>query len=101
MKTSTLLFLLSVGVIGSGCRSSGPPAQASEVAPLAGENHFANIRQLTFGGQNAEAYFSADGRRLTFQASTPDMQCDQQFVMRLDGSERHRISTGCPTTLIS
>src|SRR3954467_10998204 len=80
----------------AGCRSSGTPpaAAASLVAPLAGESHCANIRQLTFGGQNAEAYFSADGRWLTFQASTPDMQCDQQFVMRIDGSQRHRISTG-------
>ena len=69
-------------------------APAAGLAPETGERHFAHLRQLTFGGQNAEAYFSADGRWLTFQASTPGMQCDQQFVMRTDGSRVRRISPG-------
>ena len=33
------------------------------------ERHLRNIRQLTFGGENAEAYFSADGSRLIFQST--------------------------------
>ena len=33
------------------------------------ESHLANIRQLTFGGDNAEAYFSFDGKMLTFQSN--------------------------------
>jgi hypothetical protein len=32
-----------------------------------GETHFANVQQLTFGGDNAEAYFSFDGKWLVFQ----------------------------------
>ena len=66
------------------------------VTPDAGETHLANIRQLTFGGQNAEAYFSADGKWLTFQRSPTDdpAQCDQQYVMHVDGSQLHRISNG-------
>ena len=35
------------------------------------EKHFKNIRQLTFGGDNAEAYFSFDGKQITFQATNP------------------------------
>ncbi|MDE3151005.1 MAG: PD40 domain-containing protein [Gemmatimonadota bacterium] len=68
------------------------------VAPFPGERHLANIRQLTFGGENAEAYFSHDGRRLIFQSTRDGRTCDQQFVMNLDGSDVHRVSTGTGKT---
>lgn len=84
----------AVLVSGAACHSRG--SAAALVAPEAGEHHLASIRQLTFGGQNAEAYFSADGRWLTFQRTPTDSAglCDQQYVMRPDGSRLHRISTG-------
>jgi Tol biopolymer transport system component len=63
-------------------------------APQPGERHFARIRQLTFGGENAEAYFSHDGRRLIFQSTRDGRPCDQQYVMDVDGSNVHRVSTG-------
>lgn len=62
------------------------------------EVHLANLRQLTFGGQNAEAYFSPDDERLIFQATPRDGNCDQQYVMRTDGSELRRVSTGLGRT---
>jgi Tol biopolymer transport system component len=74
------------------CHRGG--AQAVTVAPEPGEAHLANIRQLTFGGENAEAYFSADGKWLTFQSGREGTTCDQQFVMRIDGSHVRRISNG-------
>lgn len=58
------------------------------------ETHLANIRQLTFGGENAEAYFSFDGKRLSFQARTKEMGCDRIFTMSLDGSDVKPISSG-------
>ncbi len=58
------------------------------------ERHLRNVRQLTFGGQNAEAYFSSDGRRLTFQSTRDPFQCDQIFTMNTDGSDVKLISTG-------
>src|SRR5215469_2672375 len=64
------------------------------VAPEPGERHFARIRQLTFGGENAEAYFSRDGQRLIFQSTRDGRTCDQQFVMNIDGSGVHRVSNG-------
>lgn len=62
------------------------------------ETHLANVRQLTFGGQNAEAYFSSDGRRLTFQSKRDGYPCDQQFVMNIDGTAVMRVSPGTGRT---
>src|SRR6266705_3264592 len=64
------------------------------VPPDSGELHLRNIRQLTFGGQNAEAYFSAAGRLLIFQRTGPAEQCDQMYVMGIDGSGLRRVSDG-------
>jgi Tol biopolymer transport system component len=63
-----------------------------------GEVHLANLRQLTFGGQNAEAYFSPDDERLIFQATPRDGTCDQQYVMNVDGSGLRLVSTGLGRT---
>lgn len=74
-----------------------PGSAASTVfhAPQPGEAHFTRLRQLTFGGNNAEAYFSSDGKWLTFQRQQKvDEGCDQQFVMRTDGSGVRQISNG-------
>ena len=68
--------------------------QGHSVSPQPGEEHFANIRQVTFGGENAEAYFSRDGQWLTFQSTRDGRACDQQFVMRIDGTDLKRISNG-------
>jgi TolB protein len=54
----------------------------------------ANIKQLTDGGSNAEAYWSPDGKRLIFQSTRPPYDCDQIFVMNADGGEPHLVSTG-------
>src|SRR5690349_24495709 len=62
--------------------------------PEAGERHFGAIRQLTFGGENAEAYFSHDGKRLIFQSTRDGRSCDQEFVMNVDGTGVRRVSTG-------
>ncbi len=57
-------------------------------------SHLANIRQLTHGGTNAEAYWSPDGRQLIFQTTRPPYQCDQIFLMGADGSDQRLVSTG-------
>jgi TolB protein len=65
------------------------------------EKHFKNIRQLTFGGDNAEAYFSPDGKWLTFQSNNKKwgLECDQIFAMKIKGKKDStyrpvQISTG-------
>lgn len=56
--------------------------------------HLSNLRKLTNGGQNAEAYWSPDGRRLIFQSTRPPYACDQIFIMNADGSDQRLVSTG-------
>jgi TolB protein len=70
-----------------------PPSRPVPAEP--GEGHLGNIRQLTFGGNNAEAYFSRSGRQLIFQRQEQvDSGCDQEYVMNADGSGLRRISNG-------
>jgi len=80
-------------------------AGANAQAPFAGtlrdsrEVHLADVRQLTFGGENAEAYWSFDGRELIYQARGGAYACDQIF--RLDPEvpgERSLVSTGTGRT---
>jgi Tol biopolymer transport system component len=65
------------------------------------ERHLAGLRQLTFGGQNAEAYFDRSGEWLVFQSTRPPFGCDQIFTMRADGSEVRLVSTGMGRTTCS
>lgn len=64
------------------------------VSADSGETHLTNIRQITNGGENAEAYFSHDGEWITFQSTREGRTCDQQYVMRIDGTGLTRISDG-------
>ena len=74
-----------------------PPTSPTQPPQL--EPHLANIRQLTFAGKNAEAYFSPDGYKLVYQSTLePDgktlRSCYQIYTMNLDGSSVSRVSTG-------
>jgi TolB protein len=60
-------------------------AQNADTIHFDGENHFANVRQLTFGGDNAEAYCSYDSKSLVFQRTNKieGVECDQIFYGKL------------------
>jgi len=73
-------------------RTSSAPVVTVPAEP--GETRLSAIRQLTFGGENAEAYWSNDGKWITFQSTRDGRTCDQQYVMRADGSDLTRISDG-------
>jgi TolB protein len=72
------------------------PASPARLVPGSpAEPHLRNVRQLTFGGENAEAYFSADGKRLIFQSTRPGYRpCDEMFTMDTRGGRLRRVSTG-------
>ncbi len=83
---------------------STPPATASPAGgspALPQETHLRNITQLTFGGENAEAYFSPDGKRLTFQSTRDGRGCDQIYTMNIDGSDVRMLSSGKGRTTCS
>jgi len=61
---------------------------------MAQTGHLSNFKQLTFGGQNAEAYWAPDGKRLIFQSTRDGKECDQIYVMNADGSGVKMVSTG-------
>ena len=77
-------------------RAAAAPAQPA-AKPIKGhpqEIHLRNIRQLTDGGENAEAYFSFDGKQIIFQSTREPYKCDQLFIMNTDGSGVKLVSTG-------
>src|SRR5215470_16574266 len=69
-------------------------ARPQTIQPHAKETRLRNIRQLTFGGENAEAYFSLDGQKIIFQSTRDSYKCDQIFTMNRDGSNVKLVSTG-------
>ena len=69
-------------------------AMAAASFAAAQSPYLSGIRQLTHGGQNAEAYWSPDGKRLIFMTTRPPYECDQIFIMNADGTDQHLVSTG-------
>jgi len=74
------------------------PGVAVNVEPLAGETHFKNLRQLSFGGENAEAYYAFDESQLVFQSTRDGNKCDQIYRMTIpkvgEAPEIHQVSSG-------
>ena len=119
LPLSALLALIVIGWR----HSPTPPQQVPGSTPSPGaldslryplERHLKNVRQLTYGGNNAEAYFSPDSRRLVFQtdwAALHDQGCDQIYEMDLApklrpgqpgfAAQYRRISTGTGRTTCS
>ncbi|HVS00548.1 MAG TPA: M28 family peptidase [Thermoanaerobaculia bacterium] len=93
MKTThrTLIFLLALASLPGRAplhAAPPPPADPREV-------HLTDLRQLTAGGENAEAYWSPDGSQLVFQSTHPPYACDQIFRLPAGGAaEPTRVSTG-------
>jgi Tol biopolymer transport system component len=98
----SLTAALAAAVIG--LQPAAQAEQAAAPAPVPAnllypgeERHLANVRQLTNGGENAEAYFSFDGQMLSFQSNRAH-GCDQIYTMKVDGSEQKLLSSGLGRT---
>ena len=102
---SILLFIASGAfAINAGHAFSGS-LNATDTVLFPGETHFTNVRQLTFGGDNAEAYFSFDGKYLIFQKTNTKegIQCDQIWMGKIPETtgekfEPKLVSTGTGRT---
>jgi TolB protein len=90
-------------------QAEGLASKAPAVPAHQAERHLKNIRQLTVGRQNAEAYFSFSGTKLIFQSTNDWMNntdatplkladaglgCYQMYVMDLGSDRVHMVSTG-------
>lgn len=94
MKSLYLVFVVIITCL------STISAQEKSLA-VNGERHLKNIRQLSFGGENAEAYFSSDGKKLIFQSKRDNRPCDHIYTMNIDGSDVRMISSGDGRTTCS
>lgn len=86
------LSLLALVLLASGCAAEPPPPADPLRDPR--ETRLRNVTQLTFGGENAEAYWSADGARLVYQFHDGEGSCDQIYTMDADGKNARKVSTG-------
>ena len=89
MRNMTVVLALAVL---AGC-AGDEPAPAPAPGPET-ERHLKNVTQLTFGEENAEAYFSKDDGRLILQSRHGGLPADQIFVMSAAGGEMKMVSTG-------
>src|SRR5437879_13527400 len=97
LGTALLVALAAGGSPRKEGQTKKPAEGGAHALQFPGEKHLANIRQLTFGGQSAEAYFSADDKYLSFQhqgqffdprthaPTGPNIPCDQIFTIPVAG----------------
>jgi TolB protein len=95
------ILLIAVLLFAVAARERQPQAGQGGSLLVAGEKHLTNLKQLSFAGENAEAYFSADGKQLIFQSTRDGRQCDQIYTMNVDGSNVKLISNGDGRTTCS
>ena len=104
----SLSLLLIVGLVSCSTEQNDPEHSETETEitgsdslVLDGEEpYLSNIKQLTFGGENAEGYFSFDETRFVFQRTLPEEgdSCDQIYIYHLGNGETSRVSTGLGRT---
>jgi Tol biopolymer transport system component len=84
----TVLLIMSVAAIEARAQTQGALHDKREV-------RLDDVRQMTFGGENAEAYWSPDGKELILQSTRPPLGCDQIFRMPIsDPAALTMVSTG-------
>ena len=99
MRTTPRIVIGIAALSTMGCGpGQGAAAQGKDRAPEPSEKFFGKLTQITFGGQNAEAYFSADGKKLILQRTENDSTCDQEYTVNIDGSGLRRVSNGLGRT---
>jgi Tol biopolymer transport system component len=96
-----VLAAISLVAVGAQTRREDSRSVSENKLELPAEKHLRNMRQLTFGGENAEAYFSGDGSHLIFQSKRDGRKCDQIYTMRTDGSDVKMVSSGKGRTTCS
>jgi len=97
MKYGIKFVSILLPILMFGCSSMKTEMQYDESKDnykFSGERHLRNIKMLTNGGENAEAYLAFAEDQIIFQATFGDLGCDQIFTMDLNGSNKKLVSTG-------
>ncbi|HIF23978.1 MAG TPA: hypothetical protein EYQ27_19220 [Gemmatimonadetes bacterium] len=100
MNYRVLFLTASVGLVSTACSGEEATEAASESVEatpslaVEGETRIRSIRQLTSGGENAEAYWAFDDSQLIYQAKKPGAECDQIYIMDPETGDSHLVSTG-------
>jgi Tol biopolymer transport system component len=97
---TSAMVLAAISICGGCAPSDGTKTTANDLL-LPEEVHLRNIRQLTFGGENAEAYFSPDGSQLILQSKRDGRECDQIYLLDLESGAVEMVSTGAGVTTCS
>jgi Tol biopolymer transport system component len=100
-KSCALVLILSATLCAQHASDSSENrdnANATGPTIFENESRISNLRQLTDGGENAEAYFSYDASQLIYQTTIGGHKCDEIFIMNADGSNVRRISSGAGVT---
>ena len=84
VTTGAVIAILVASLILSGAALRGAADEPGSLA-MEQEVHLRNMRQVTFGGENAEAYFSADDSLLILQISKVGPGCDQIYTLPVSG----------------
>jgi hypothetical protein len=96
MRGSHILFLFFVCILSGEVFSQQKDTEKNkEVIKFPEEKHFKSVRQLTFGGDNAEAYWSFDDKSVSFQVTNPEWNapCDQIFYSNIDEFKPKMVSS--------
>jgi Tol biopolymer transport system component len=94
MRGPGIALAAALGAFALALAASAQPPAATDAPAVGPEPHLANVKQLTFGGENAEAYWSPDGTKLVFQSTRDGAKCDAIYVMDADGKNVKRVSSG-------
>ncbi len=87
---NVLILFLSMMVFIAGCPGKYPGSAGA--GGRNAERHLKNVARLTFDGDNGEAYFSWDGKKLIWQSSRGGYACDKIWAMNIDGSDKRMVS---------
>jgi Tol biopolymer transport system component len=96
-----VLSMIDAGAVRADGQSSAPDSAAVALLRPGEEAHLSNLRQLTFGGENAEAYWSWAGDALIYQSTKRGSGCDQIFLLDLNQNTEALVSTGAGRTTCS
>ena len=95
-RAASFLALGAAAALALTAQERPPQAAAGPAVIHPDEKHFRNLRQLTFGGQNAEGYWSPDGKSIVYQRmnEAEGVACDQAFVVDVATGASRRVSNG-------